>query len=80
MAEAARLYLGADIGVGIAGVDEPSAGEDRPIVAIHIGIDYGKSKKVIKARYPGDRAWVRRRAVNAALFELGKILATVKKR
>jgi nicotinamide-nucleotide amidase len=76
MAEVARLHLGADIGVGIAGVDEPSKEGDRPVGTIHIRIDDGKSKKAITTRYPGDRTWVKRRVVNAALFELSKILAT----
>jgi len=79
MAESARLHLWADIGVGIDGVDEPSEGGDRPVGTIHIGIDDGKSKKAITTRYPGDRAWVKRRVVNATLFELSKILATVQK-
>ena len=76
MAGAARLHLGADIGVGIAGVDEPSEVEGRPVSTIYIGIDDGKNKRAITARYPGDRAWAKRRAVATALFELRKILAT----
>jgi len=76
MAGAARLHLGADIGVGIAGVDEPGGGEGRPVSTIYIGIDDGKNKRATTARYPGDRAWVKRRAVATALFKLRKILAT----
>jgi len=76
MAGAARLHLGADIGVGIAGVDEPGEAEGRPVSTIYIGIDDDKSKRAITARYPGDRAWVKRRAVATALFGLSKILAT----
>jgi len=76
MAGAARLHLGADIGVGIAGVDEPSEVEGRPVSIIYIGIDDGKNKRAITAHYPGDRAWVKRRAVATALFKLRKILAT----
>jgi nicotinamide-nucleotide amidase len=76
MARAVRLHLGADIGVGIAGVDEPGEGEGRPISTIYIGIDDGKNKEAITARYPGDRAWAKRRAVATALFELRKILVT----
>lgn len=77
MAEAARLHLGADIGVGIAGVDELNEVEERLVATIYIGIDDGKDKRATTAHYPPwDRAWVKRRAVTAALFELRKILAT----
>jgi nicotinamide-nucleotide amidase len=77
MAEAARLHLGADIGVGLAGIDEPSEVEGKLVTTIYIGIDDGKAKRAIIAHYPPwDRAWVKRRAVTAALFELRKILAT----
>ena len=77
MAEAARLHLGADIGVSVAGVDEPNMVEKGLATTIYIGIDVGKDRKVITANYPPwDRAWVKRRAVTAALFELRKILAT----
>jgi len=76
MAGAARLHLGADIGVGTAGVDGPGEAEGKPVSTIYIGIDDGKNKKSITARYPGDRAWVKRRAVATALFGLRKILAT----
>jgi len=69
--------LGADIGVGVAGVDEPSEVEEKFVTTIYIGIDDGKNRRVITAHYPSwDRAWVKRRAVSAALFELRKILAT----
>ncbi|UCC90714.1 MAG: competence/damage-inducible protein A [Dehalococcoidia bacterium] len=77
MAEAARLHLGTDIGVGIAGVDESNEVEERLVTTIYIGIDDGKDKRAITAHYPPwDRAWVKRRAVTAALFWLRKILAT----
>lgn len=77
MAEAARLHLGADIGVGVVGIDEPSEVEGKLVTTIYIGIDDGKAKRAIIANYPPwDRAWVKRRAVTAALFELSKILAT----
>lgn len=75
MAGAARLYLGADVGVSLAGVEEPSEVEERLVTTIYIGIDDGKDRRAITARYPWDRAWVKRRAVTAALFELRKMLA-----
>jgi len=76
MAGAARLHLGADIGVSLAGVEEPGEVEERLVTTIYIGIDDGKDRRPITARYPWDRAWVKRRAVTAALFELRKMLAT----
>ena len=76
MAEAARLHLGAAIGVGVTGSDEPSEIERRPFSVVYIGIDDGKSKRAITDYFPWDRAWVKRRVVTAALFELRKTLAT----
>jgi nicotinamide-nucleotide amidase len=75
MAGAARLHLGADIGVSLAGVEEPGEVEEGLVTNIYIGIDDGRDRRAITARYPRDRAWVKRRAVTAALFELRKMLA-----
>jgi len=72
MAEAARLLLGANVGVSITGVEEMEA---RSMGTVYIGIDNGKSRRVIKGNYPGDRTRVKRRATTAALFELRKTLA-----
>lgn len=77
MAQAARLRLNADIGIGIAGEHEQNGTEGRPIGTIHVGIDDGKNKRVVTYRYPGDKARVKRRATIAALFELRKMLATL---
>jgi len=74
MAEAVRLRLGADIGVGITGTDEPSEIERRPFSAICIGIDDGNNKRKITDYFPGNRARVKRRVVTTALFELRKML------
>jgi nicotinamide-nucleotide amidase len=76
MAGAARLHLGADIGVSVAGVEEPNEVEERLVTTVYIGIDDGKDRRAITARYPWDRVWVKRRAVTAALFELRKMLAS----
>ena len=75
MAEAARIRLGADIGVSIAGADEADEIEGRTVTTIYIGIDDGKSSRVITTRYPGIKTRVKRWAVTAALFELRKALA-----
>ena len=76
MAEAARLYLKADIGVGITGVDSPDKVESRPFGLVYIAINDGKSTRAIKGNYPGDKVRIKRRATTAALFELRKMLAT----
>jgi len=76
MAEAARLRLGANIGIGVTGVAGPNEMEGKPVGTVYIGIDDGKRKQVIKGNYPGDRARVKRRATTAALFELNKMLST----
>jgi len=76
MAETARLRLGADIGIGVTGTDEPSDVEKRPFSAIYIGIDDGSNKKTITDYFPGGRVRVKRRAVSTALFELRKALAS----
>ncbi|MBA7663359.1 putative competence-damage inducible protein [subsurface metagenome] len=77
MAEAARLHLETDIGIGITGVAGPNETEGKPAGTVYIGIDGGKNRQVIKGNYPGDRARVRRRAITAALFELRKMLAVL---
>jgi len=74
MAEAARLRLGADIGVGVTGTDEPRDVEKRPFSAIYIAVDDGSNEKTITNYFPGGRARVKRRAVSVALFELRKTL------
>jgi nicotinamide-nucleotide amidase len=77
MAEAARLHLEADIGIGITGVAGPDEMEGKPAGTVYIGIDDGKNRRAIKGNYPGDRARVKRRAATAALFELRKMLAVL---
>jgi nicotinamide-nucleotide amidase len=77
MAEAARLHLEADVGIGVTGVAGPNEMEGKPAGTVYIGIDDGKRKQVIKGNYPGDRARVKRRATTAALFELRKMLSVL---
>ncbi len=77
MAEAVRLHLGADIGIGITGAVAPDKIEDKPIGMVYIAISNGKSMRTAKGSYPGDSAQVKRRATTAALFELRKLLATM---
>ncbi|MBA7698566.1 putative competence-damage inducible protein [subsurface metagenome] len=75
MAEAAKMRLGADVGVSVTGVAEAEEMEAESTGMVYIGIDNGKSRRVIKGNYPGSRTQVKRRATTAALFELRKTLA-----
>ena len=77
MAEAARMRLGADIGIGITGVAGPDEVESKPAGTVYMAVDSGRSKRVIKGSYLGDRARVKCRATTAALFELSKILSVL---
>ena len=77
MAEAARLRLGAAIGVGVTGSDEPSEIERRPFSVVYIGIDDGKSKRAITDYFPWDRAWVKLLSISLGSSELRKTLATL---
>ncbi len=76
MAEAAKAFLKADIGVSVDGIEEVKA---KAVGVVYIGIDDGRSKKVIKGNYLGDRTRVKRRVVTAALFELRKTLIAFNK-
>jgi len=78
MAEAARLRLGADIGIGITGVAGPTQQEGKPIGTAHIAIDDGKEKRLIFGIYPPLRHEVKRRATYHALFELRRTLLSLK--
>jgi nicotinamide-nucleotide amidase len=75
MAKVAGSRLGAAIGVGLTGVDEPNEKGARPVSLIYIGLDNGKNSRVTTTRYPGNKARVKHWAVTAALFQLRKMLA-----
>ncbi len=77
MAEAAKMLLGADIGVGITGVAEVEEMKAKSVGIVYIGIDDGKSRRVIKGNYPGGRTRIKRRATTVALFELRKTLTAL---
>ena len=77
MAEAARLRLGADIGIGITGVAGPGGLEGKAAGLVHIAISDGETTQMIEADYPGTRIQVRLRATVATLFGLKKTLAAL---
>jgi nicotinamide mononucleotide (NMN) deamidase PncC len=64
MAGVARCKLGADVGIGISG----EGGN------IFVGLDSDTFESSITRSYPGERLRVKERAVNAALFELRRLL------
>ncbi len=74
MADAARLRLGADIGMGIVGAIEQDKIESKAAGVTHIAISDGKKVRMGKGNHPGDRTLIRRRAATAALFELKQFL------
>ena len=76
MAGAARLSFGADIGISTSGVAGPNEIEGKPVGTVYIGVDNGRSQRVVKGNYPGDRIRLKRRTTTAALFELRKTLAS----
>ena len=71
MAEAAKAFLKADIGVSVDGIEEVKA---KAVGVVYIGIDDGSNKKVITDSFPGNRDRVKRRVVSIALFQLRNML------
>jgi nicotinamide-nucleotide amidase len=74
MAEAARSRLGAAVGLGVTGVDEPGTVAAKTFGTYHIGVVTGRQQRLATGSYPGDRARVRHWVVAATLFELWKVL------
>jgi nicotinamide-nucleotide amidase len=70
MAEAARLRLEADIGVGITGVAGPDKLEGKPPGIAYIAICDSRGKRSIKGNYPPRRPEVKRLATAHTLFLL----------
>ncbi|HEY48649.1 MAG TPA: competence/damage-inducible protein A [Dehalococcoidia bacterium] len=74
MAQAARLKLKADIGIGITGVAGPAELEWKTAGTVHIAIDADGKVSSLSTRFPPRRQEVKRRAVFAALFILRQLL------
>ena len=74
MAEAARLQLGADIGVATTGVAGPDESEGKPAGLVHIAIRDEKGTGSVGGNYPLGRARVRSFATVHALFLLRRRL------
>ncbi len=85
MAEAARLQLKADIGLGVTGVAETDQGspmegsQDPPAGTVHIAISAPgeDTPRYYSNRLPPRRTVVRRRAASTALIELRRLLNTL---
>ncbi len=70
MAQAARLRLKTDIGIGITGVAGPDKLEGKEPGIAYIAVSDSKGKQTIKNNYLPRRPEVKRRATTAALFIL----------
>lgn len=71
MAEAARLRLGADFGVGVTGVTGPEAMDGQIPGTVYVGVaQQGKTHSVHNRFPPYNRGLIKRRATMAALLAL----------
>ena len=71
MAEAIRIELGADYGLGITGVAGPDPLEDKPPGTVYIGVASSGGKEAAYHRFPStSRSLVKNRAVIMALLTL----------
>lgn len=77
MAEAVRMTLKADIGVGISGVAGPDSLEGKAPGLVYIGLSDLCGRRSFEGRYPPRREEVKRRAVTHALFLLRERLLGV---
>ena len=68
MAAGCRLRLDADVAVSITGIAGPSGGStDKPVGLVFIGVSTAAATTAARFVFSGDRADVRRQAVQAAL-------------
>ena len=75
MAEAVRLRLRADFGIGITGVAGPEEMEGKPPGTVYIGMAHSSGHESSYHRFPANnRGLVKRRAVITALLALRRVL------
>jgi nicotinamide-nucleotide amidase len=77
MAEAIRGKLGADFGIGIAGVAGPGKLEGKPVGQLYLAIAGPGQLKDFELRVPPRRITIKRRAANTALTELRKMITAM---
>ncbi|KXO93927.1 CinA family protein [Tsukamurella pseudospumae] len=70
LADGARSRCGADWGVGLTGVAGPTEQDGVPVGTVHLGISGPSGTTVTTLALDGDRAAVRRGAVDAAVREM----------
>ena len=76
MARAVRERMGADFGVGIAGVAGPSEEEGKPVGLAYLSIVGEDQVTEMKLQVPPRRVVIKRRLSNQALIELRKMIAS----
>tara|TARA_B100000315_G_scaffold95597_1_gene87781 strand:- start:4530 stop:5759 length:1230 start_codon:yes stop_codon:yes gene_type:complete len=75
MARAIREKMGADFGIGIAGVVGPSELEGKPVGLAYLSVAGPDEVREMELRMPPRRVVIKRRLSNQALIELRKMLA-----
>lgn len=75
MAYSARDWLGADYGVGLAGVIGPDSKEGQPPGQVYVALAGIEGEREFAFRTPPRRLVIKRRAANTALTELRKLIA-----
>ena len=74
MAEAVRVGLDADVGIGITGVAGPGPSEGIPAGTVYVGVAMEGITQSTEMRFPPDRPLVKRRAVVQALLLVYRML------
>jgi nicotinamide-nucleotide amidase len=75
MAEGARTALGAECGIAITGVAGPGGGtETKPVGTVWVAAVTPHGARAVLHRFPGDRAEIRERSAQAALYLLLSLL------
>ena len=75
MAEGIRDCIGADVGIAITGIAGPGGGTpEKPVGTVWIAVDQGGELRVLPLRLIGDRDEIRRRAAQASLELVRRML------
>jgi nicotinamide-nucleotide amidase len=77
MAQAIRVQLGADFGIGVTGVPGPLPLEDKPVGLAYVAIASADTVYEQEMHVPPRRITLKRRVSNTALIELCKLLRKV---